>query len=246
VTTATSTGSGSYANQPAGATTITERRFDAVAEDGWPSPILANGGTAAITMDPAAPKSPDSVMQVTYPTGYPAGTTPFDQSVRTGGNYTQFYGSVWLKYSSGFAVDNAGILKILYIWGDDEMPSLCLCVNNYSGGNGNFTPQLGLQDATNVNLVPNVSGQVGYGFPTGQWVRLEFFLQMNTPGNSDGIAKVWANGVLVSNYTNVNYIAGSTQHYWWKYELAPYWGGAGGTVATPQYVWFDHLYGSGH
>jgi uncharacterized protein YjdB len=245
--TTTSTGSLGYGNQPSGATTISERAFNALAEDGWPSPLLYNGGQGAITTDASAPKSPSNVLQVTFPAGFPAGDQPYDQAILLDGSaqYTQLYGSIWLKYSPGFAVDGAGILKILYMWASDDKPSLCLCVNNYTAGGGNFTPQLGLQDATNQNLIPNVSGQVGYGFPTGQWVRLEFLLVMNSPGQSNGVAKVWANGVLVTNFTNVDFVSSSTQEYWHKLEIAPYWGGLGGTVPSAQYLWVDHLYASG-
>jgi uncharacterized protein YjdB len=241
-----STGGAGYGNQPSGATTISERAFNALSEDGWPSPLLYNGGQGAIVTDASAPKSPSNVLQVTFPAGFPAGDQPYDQAIVLSGNYTQLYGSIWLKYSPGFAVDGAGILKILYMWASDDKPSLCLCVNDYTAGGGKFTPQLGLQDATNQNLIPNVSGQVGYGFPTGEWVRLEFLLQMNSPGQSNGVAKVWANGVLITNFTNVDFVSSSSQEYWHKLELAPYWGGLGGSVPSNQYLYVDHLYASGH
>jgi hypothetical protein len=226
-----------------GATTITERRFDAIQEDGWATDFGA--ANIAITQDGTAPKSPSNVMQVTFQPGLAGGDTPMYQGHTIGGSYKEFYGSVWLKYSNNFIVDNAGVNKILYVWASDGTPTLCLCTLSPSP-TGDFTPQIRTQDASEQDLGPNLSGQTNYSFPRNSWVRLEMYLKMNTPGNSDGVAKIWANGVLVADYTNIKFVNSSTQQTWANYQLAPYWGGSGGTVATPQFVWFDHLYGSGH
>jgi hypothetical protein len=232
-----------YGNEPSGATTITERRFDNVVEDGWVTNFGANN--IAIGTDGSAPKSPSNVMTVTYPVGLPGGDTPMYQDHAIGGSYTEFYGSIWLKYSSNFIVDNAGINKIFYVWASDKTPTLCLCTLS-PGPTGDFTPQIRTQDASELNLGPNVAGQTGYSFPRNVWVRLEVYLKMNTPGGANGVAKIWANGVLIASYSNVTYVNGSTQETWFDYQLAPYWGGGGGTITTPQFVWFDHMYGSGH
>ena len=239
----TSTGSGSYANQPSGATVISERRFDNVTEGGWGTAF--GGSNMSIIQDGSAPKSPSNVMQVTYPVGLPGGNSPMAQSIGTNGSYTQFYGSVWLKYSSNFIVDNAGINKIFYVWANDGVPTLCLCTSS-PNPTGDFTPQIRTQDASELDLGPNVAGQTNYSFPRNRWVRLEVLLQMNTPGSSNGIAKIWADGVLIASYNNVPFVNRGTQSTWALFQLAPYWGGSGGTVSTPQFVWFDHLYGSGH
>jgi hypothetical protein len=233
-----------YGNEPSGATTVTERAFNAVVEDGWSAPSFG-ALNAAITQDGSAPKSPSNVMQVTYPVGLQAGTVPMVQTIMIPNGHTQFYASIWIKYSANFIVDDAGINKIFYVWGSDQTPTLCLCTTSPSP-TGNFTPQIGAQDAVNVNYTPNVAGQTGYSFPRNTWVRLEVFLQMNTAGHSDGLIKIWANGVLITNYTNANFVQNGTQATWYQYQLAPYWGGGGGTIATPQFLWVDHMYESVH
>jgi len=43
------------------------------------------------------------------------------------------------------------------------------------------------------------------GFLQGGWHKYEVFVKYNTPGQSDGIVKVWIDNVLVGQVTNVNY-----------------------------------------
>jgi hypothetical protein len=193
--------------------------------------VIGSDGTSPVN----APKN----LLVTDPVGLNAGYTAFSQSYTITSAPTQLFVSVYVKFSSNYIIDNARINKLLYFWANDGVPSLCLCTTSTST-TADFTPQLGLQDAVNENLAAG-----SYTFPRNTWVRLDVYLKMNTPGNSDGVGKIWANGTLVGSFSGVDYVKSSSQATWAEISIAPYWGGAGGTIATPQTVQYSGLYASG-
>jgi hypothetical protein len=50
--------------------------------------------------------------------------------------------------------------------------------------------------------------------PRGTWGLWEFYVKLNTPGAKNGILRVWANGVLQAEYTDIMYLpAGSTAKF---------------------------------
>jgi hypothetical protein len=248
VTGTTTTGSSTVptpSTQPSGLSYITSRPFNAVTENGWQEPYIMGSGDAVIGSDATSPVNAPHNLLVTDPVGLNAGYTAFSQSYTLSTSPTELFVSVYVKYGSNFTIDQAGITKILYFWANDNVPTLCICTYSTSSS-GAFQPQLRTQDATYSNLGPNVSGQTGYTFARNTWVRLDVYLKMNSPGNSDGVGEIWANGTLVANYTNVNYVNSSSQATWATISIAPYWGGAGGTIATPQTVQFSGLYASGN
>jgi polysaccharide lyase-like protein len=226
-----------YPHQPSGFTTFTDRAFNATTENGWTTP----GSRASILWDGSAPASPSKVMKITYPAGLAGGDTPvaFEHAFRNG---TEFYGAIWVKFSSNFIGNGSGVNKILYVWANDGKPAVYLSAQAY--GWGNFQPQVRTQDATYTDLTPNMGGQTGYVFRRNTWVKWEFYLKMNTPGQSNGVVKCWMNGVQVSQYTNQRFSNSSHQTYWNKMQVAPYWGGMGGRIGSPQYMYLDHLHGS--
>lgn len=69
-------------------------------------------------------------------------------------------------------------------------------------------------------LAQNVGGtpaSVRYG----QWEDLKLYVRLNTPGSSNGIVKLWVNGVLKADYSNVN-IRQNTQYGINKLILSSY------------------------
>jgi hypothetical protein len=232
-----------YPNEPAGMTEITERAFNSVAEDGWSQSW--GGSQFRVVQDASAPKSPSNVIQITYPAGLIGGSAPGQQDHGIHNNPTEFYGCIWVKYSSNFVGSPSGVNKILYVWTDDRSGGLpAIYLSAQAVGSGNFQPQIRTQDAGYQDLTPNVSGQTGYTFSRNAWVKWEWYLKVNSPGQSNGIARVWMNGTQVSEYDNIYLSPGSTQHHWTDYQIAPYWGGMGGILSAAQYLYIDHLYGA--
>jgi uncharacterized protein YjdB len=237
---------GGAQDEPAGLTAITQRPFSALQEDGWGSIYNASGGGATITQDATAPKSPVNVMQVTYPVGLVGGYTPMSQEYAFSGGQTQFYGVIWIKMSSNFVGNGAGVNKVFYMWTDDQGGGPTWYLSAQAAGSANFSPEVRTQGtAPAEDYGPNVAGQTGYTFPRNTWVQWEWYITNNTPGNSDGIVRMWMNGVKVAEYDNVQVSTSGSQTHFTELQFAPYWGGGGGTISANQYLWIDHLYASG-
>jgi hypothetical protein len=144
------------------------------------------------------------------------------------------------------------VSKILYIWDDDGpygQPVMYLDAQSDAPTGMPFRPQMNLQNnisSAYVDYSPNVPGQTGYTFARDTWVKWEFYLRHNTPGMSDGVIRVWMNGIKTHEYTDVQ-MAGTemftTQRHWVTMQFAPYWGGTGSSVSSLQYLYMDHLYG---
>jgi hypothetical protein len=47
--------------------------------------------------------------------------------------------------------------------------------------------------------------------PKGQWAQIEFSMEMNTPGSSNGVIKVWVNGQVAANRSDIIYSEAPTQ-----------------------------------
>jgi uncharacterized protein YjdB len=251
VTSTTSTPSPSSAawpNQPSGMTEFTNRPYSATVEDGWESDFI---GQSYIMSDGTSPQSAPDFFRIIYPVGLTGGSTPFQQEKALPGGQTQTYAEMWIRYSANWVPDNADVMKVLYIWDDDsqagEQPAVCFCTTE-GGAGASFMPQLRIQDnvtGTASNYSPNTGS--AQTFEPNTWVHLEVYLKMNTPGGGNGVYKLWMNGQLISNYTNITYastVYTSSQRHWYEFQLAPYWGGGGGTVASNQWMDIDHLYGS--
>jgi hypothetical protein len=64
----------------------------------------------------------------------------------------------------------------------------------------------------------------------------------NSTGTADGVARVWLNGTLITEYTDVEYVA--TNQNWGDFYINAIWGGGGDVVDADMYIDFDHVYAS--
>src|SRR4029077_2121205 len=72
----------------------------------------------------------------------------------------------------------------------------------------------------------------------GQWHRIELLVgQSTSPSSRDGIVRWWMDGVLIGDYTAVNFPTGN----WIQAEISPTWGGGSNSKTEQDYYWFDHL-----
>ena len=80
------------------------------------------------------------------------------------------------------------------------------------------------------------------------WQKWELILGANTPGQYDGEAHWWLNGVKVGQFTNVGY-CDATQtgaaNTWQVVDWNPTYGGGTTTIPTDQFMYMDHVYISG-
>jgi hypothetical protein len=82
----------------------------------------------------------------------------------------------------------------------------------------NFAPIVGGPSGSNFGFVmiprPGSVAEPQNGaamVPKGQWAQVEFYMEMNTPGSSNGVLKVWVNGQVATNRSDIMYSGASTQ-----------------------------------
>lgn len=230
------------ANEPAGSTTISERSWDATNEDSW---LVTNReGTYRITSDATAPHGAPLVGEMEYRgesstganNGYPdTGTEPASVMKSLGAVYQRAYLSKWLKYSNPFKGHFSGVNKQDHFWiaGGNRV-----YLSAHGSGTGALQPRVILQGTPggNRNLVPNIVPDAV--ITRGQWHRWELERVCNTAGNADGIIRLWLDGVLILEYTDVQFVTAGESHVWTDHEWAPTWGGTGSNtdrVVVTQY-----------
>ena len=214
----------------------------ALDDHGW---MLYEGdlGQATIVSD----SERGNVLQIGFPAGMPGGGAPVT-IIAGGGSGTglsagpgapfpvrKLFLGTYVKLSSNW-VDRNILTKFIYMWS-----SVPANENNFLGLTERGQPYL----RTGVYL-QTAEGSPMYMSPSshsrGTWHKLEWYIELNTPGQSDGIARAWVDDVQVFNMTNVRWItAGHVANIdWWKLELI--YGGGG--LAVPEFmsVRFDDWY----
>ncbi|PYO47016.1 MAG: hypothetical protein DMD72_11240 [Gemmatimonadetes bacterium] len=231
-------------HEPPGATIISERPFTDFVEDGWTmqaSPYLS------LEEDRAAPKSPPTVIQMLFPAGFGAGSSPAVAELALRSYPTTLYVSYWMKLSSNWFGQETGVNKVFHFWigGRNRVYSLVR-----GAGNGPLHFEIDVQGVvaggqfdrgTTGNLAPNLG--VPATVVRGLWYQYEMVFKANTAGRADGSIEWWLNGVKVGSYRGIQFVPGDGS--WEDMEWSPTWGGLGGSVPADQFMSIDHVYVSG-
>jgi hypothetical protein len=69
--------------------------------------------------------------------------------------------------------------------------------------------------------------------PKGRWTRVEMYCAMNTPGRDDGVWRVWVDGAVAVDFTNVRYSAHPVQSFFDGIRFTGTRGGGASAVLTP-------------
>lgn len=69
----------------------------------------------------------------------------------------------------------------------------------------------------------------------GQWHVVRIYLRLNTPGNADGICRVWIDGNLDIEDTTINWVDSYTTYGWNAFFLESYYNSGVGTTSTVDY-----------
>jgi hypothetical protein len=181
--------------EPQGMTVLTERAFEAVAEDGWGVPGSPDINNYSIATDAGAPKSGPQVGAIRFPAGFRGGNSPALSEKTLRSVAGTLYVSMWVKISNNWVGHPTGTNKVLHFWVADANR-----VFAYIDGSGANTlhPYLGLQaiatpfndgagqTSTSVNLRPNIAGHTGAQIVRGQWYHWEILLSVNNNGAPNG------------------------------------------------------------
>lgn len=240
-------------NEPTGTSWRSERGFDAKKESTWSD---RGDPTFSIVQDATAPFSPPNVGQAAYPTGFPAGTGPVATWVIPPTGLRTLYVCFWLKYSPNWVGHVSGTNKILFFSTGANVSGVSNTSRVFAAARGAGSGVLqaevdfqgmvtGAGHPVSWNGNPNVAPAT---LTRGSWAKWEVLLVENTPGQFDGQATWWLNGTLVGDYRNVGFTLTSETgafNTWQQLNWNSTYGGSGGTVASDQFLWLDHLYVSG-
>ena len=231
-------------NEPAGLTSLTSTAWDAVPPyldavdaNGWG--FDRNQERVSIVSDPSAPRSPGNVAAGLFPAGWDGGRSPFRLERPFGRTYRTIYQCLWLKHSPNFT-DNGNVgTKVSFYRG--EGTNHYWAFDGGSGTNDGFYFFFGLQaGAGNRDWRSNYSAK-----PLGVWRKYEILVVGNTPGQADGVVRVWVNGSKIIESTNVAYWTAAQTPGWHGIAWDPTYGGGTNRVPYDMYMSIDHWYVSG-
>lgn len=190
--------------------------------------------------DGTAPRSPSEVRRFTIPAITQAQLDSFNNGtlahlqrsagkvevVLPAGGVNEVFIARWIKPSANLVGDPAGSKSMMLGW---------------TGGSIYFnyetTPDLlsnpiifGTPDARNDKWLHQNRSKTP--IVRGTWGLWEFYVKMNSPGVANGILRVWANGVLQSDYTDITFLTAEsaakfnslkTDLYQNRAQLFPMW-----------------------
>lgn len=179
--------------------------------------------------------NPSCSLKIIFPEGWPAGGEPYHCWNQFGSAKNEIYGQFYFKWSSGYTW-NGVVNKLVYITpgpGATAAGDVLGVVNQK------------LQFRSQYAEVTNRSCNTGYNptINTNQWYKVTWHGIVNTPGESNGVMKVWIDDTLAMDYNNVKWL-GSDDAGKGFYELSitPVYGGgntSGPTKTKDEYLWID-------
>jgi PKD repeat protein len=233
--------------EPFGMTKLTETGFNCLNGCGeWGFWDQSYADAATLVADPTAPRSPGSVVQLNFTPALHGGTAPASFGLRIEQKQT-IYVALWMKLSPIYQAHGSGVNKVLHFWTKNGRNTIVFILRG--SGSGTLVPAF---------LTQGMSGpyqgatEVNFNSPPelcttqrGKWHRYEMVLTNNSPGEPDGSAQLWMDGVRCLNISGLTYVGVGQNNRWEEIWWSPTWGGIGGSVIAPFSQTVDHIYVSG-
>ncbi len=231
-------------NEPAGQTVVFDTPWNAVPpvgpqvdQFGWLVRSATEAAKLSIIQDGLGPLSPPSAIAGKFPQGSRGGAAPFRLTRNFSRNTTSIYMCIFTELDPAFtnngnAGTKFGFWLTPYVGGTFGL-------NHYFNLSNNVGINLQFATASmNRNMLSSFS-LIGH---RGTWVKMELLVVANTPGNSDGIARIWANDVQVLNVQNVQYFYPSQTPAFNGVTWNPTYGGGTNPVPYNMFQFIDHWY----
>ena len=194
---------------------------------------VPSGADLSITTDASSPDSSSSVGAFRFPSGWADGYAPQTTYLSFAGQ-SELYIQYYFKYSSNFThhpVED----KQFFLWSSSSN-------DNFYGAWGLFGNEftLDLQAAGGTSGVGRLLSTSGANLQNNRWYKLTVHVKINTGSNTNGLAQVWLDDVLVINRNDVRFWNNATTFA--PFSFCPVWGGyQGDTVPSTQYLYVDSL-----
>jgi hypothetical protein len=225
------------------AETIETNTWDRLDEPGWSITTGGSGERPTIDSTTDTP-DPANALRFLYPQGCPfnppSSCGPGKMTYYLPSDLEEFYYGHWFKFQENFQMHPVRT-KLNYVF------------NNY-GANG-FTGNwiVGVSSSWKITFTNQIIWGIGtkdYHSNTGydptvqrnRWYWIEVYAKMNTPGQEDGVIKVWLDDQLVMHHANIPYrSADEADVYFGRFQHNPIWGGVSDQqVLNDQYLWMDY------
>lgn len=218
-----------WPDEPAGFREVSDQPWNAVRVDGW-TPMW---GPTPLGNDPTAPESPPSVLDITYPVGFPGGSAPGTVAHPLPRAREVFVG-LWWKPSDPWQGHESNVNKIAFLFpraGGD----ITLVMYGSPGGPYELRVIPQFQGIDSDWLRPNLDAGI---VTLGRWHRVEWLVTWSSaPGVADGTVRWWLDGRLVGAYDRVPFPDGA----FGEFKLSPTWGGIGDAKRQEDHFWFDQV-----
>lgn len=192
-----------FANEPPGFVPLTNNFWTQHTGNGWTytGPDPSGNFTRVVTSGygEPAPVGGGSVLEAVYFGGSQGGSGPGRTGFSLPGGRDELFVGMWQKFSTDYPASP--------VFGGNKMWFMLvgparsyLVFRERVGEPSSRYWDLALdsfQPTTGVNSNPPRI------VPYGVWFKLEWYMKRNTPGNADGIARVWMNGELLVNRTDL-------------------------------------------
>jgi hypothetical protein len=252
-----------HPNEPEGYSVILEHDFSAL-PDGLPRDpstgihgnyVLFGGSDSSTETDVTAPVSPSKVFQTEFSNGLTSNSEPDAQFMGWGApEQREIYYSEWIKFvGSDWQMGGDGIKLTLFGVGQPGGDNEFIIFpkgkgdRNPPGRYSSFNLQCRQQGAVTRNINQNVN--MSELILVGQWQHFEMVAVLNDLGSTNGILKLWIDGNLVFDYSDITYITTSQSYTHgfqsWQHHMTWNNGVSGDSKSGNDYIQFDHLYLSG-
>jgi hypothetical protein len=239
-------------NEPTGFTRIYEFDFS--------SKTLATGfahnsawndtSRTRIVDDASALKSQPKVLEFVYPSGFTDQNAPGIADKRLPAEVTEIYVAAWIYVQRPWEYHSSGVNKLFFVGS-----------NQFAGNNGEIVCGFIGSSESAANFRCGVQGPLnvgagttnGYfttnaatpGFALNAWHHTEVYMKRSTGGQANGIIRVWVDGQLVSDHSNVQFNS-TVDATFDAVTINPNWGGNSlQRKAGRDVIRFDHFYVSG-
>lgn len=214
-----------WSHEPAGFVQVNNQPWDALSSAGWSH--ANRGAQSRIVADATAPLSASNVLEHVYPVGMAGGVEPAVDWYSLPAGFTEGFVGVWWKASNPWQGHSSHVNKIFFLFGSQGH----LIPIMYGPPGGPYELRVAPEYGNWSWLTPNVTN---VAVTLGTWHKIELYFKQV---GSTVTVRWWMDGTEIGNYTNVPF-SGSLQ----ELQVAPTWGGVGGTKSQNDYFRYDHIY----
>lgn len=208
-----------------------------------------------VTPDTAAPESPPNVIQTIFKNNLNSGSAPVLMggwdAIGSGGagQKSELYVSLWVKIVGNDYENQLAGTKLGFV-AYGEQPSGAgnqgywfLAGNGVQSIQSSF--QLSFIQQNHVSRRMNQNVNQSRLMTVGAWHQWEAVFELNDLGQANGIFKMWIDGTLIMDYSDVVYITNGNVNRFFSWKWNPTWGGIGGQRTRADQINLDHVYLSG-